>query len=298
MTKHFLKINLIFVLVGFMSQYGLAQDREAAETDSLWNTSGSVALTFANVGLENWAGGGVSSVSLGFVGNYKATRESEKTVWSNQFDLAYGLLKQKGNRTFRKTDDQLIILSQYGYKLNENWLLSGTFNFRSQIAPGYVYSEDNLGNEVRTKISNFLAPGYLTVNTGITYKNKDVFTATLAPITLKNTFVLDDDIEETQFGLDAGKDVRSEFGINLLATFKKEVMENVTFSSNLGLFASYSNLGAIDVNWETLLSMKVNKFINVTFGTQLIYDEDILIDGKNSLVQFKHALNVGLGYNF
>lgn len=298
MTKHFLKINLIFVLVGFMSQYGLAQDKEAAETDSLWNTSGSVALTFANVGLENWAGGGVSSVSLGFVGNYKATRESKKTVWSNQFDLAYGLLKQKGNRTFRKTDDQLIILSQYGYKLNENWLLSGTFNFRSQIAPGYVYSEDNLGNEVRTKISNFLAPGYLTVNTGITYKNKDVFTATLAPITLKNTFVLDDDIEETQFGLDAGKDVRSEFGINLLATFKKEVMENVTFSSNLGLFASYSNLGAIDVNWETLLSMKVNKFINVTFGTQLIYDEDILIDGKNSLVQFKHALNVGLGYNF
>ena len=130
MKKLVLTISFTFALISLMCQHSFAQDEEAAKPDSLWDTSGSVALTFANVGLENWAGGGVSSVSLGFAGNFKATRESDKTVWSNQFDLAYGLLKQKDNETFRKTDDQLIILSQYGYKLSEKWLISSSLNFR------------------------------------------------------------------------------------------------------------------------------------------------------------------------
>jgi len=277
-----------------------AQDEDTAKTDStsLWKQSGSVGLTFANVGLENWSGGGVSSVSLGFLGNYKAVRESDKTVWSHQVDFAYGLLRQRGNNTFRKTDDQFIYLSNFGYKIGKKWLITTTTNFRTQVAPGNEYGVDSVGEETRTKISNLLAPGYLTVNTGITYKEKDIFIATLAPITVKNTFVLDDDIDETAFGVDEGESVRAEFGINFLSGLTWKVMENVNLTSNLSLFASYEALGEIDVNWEALLNMKVNKYINASFGTQLIYDEDITLDGKNSLVQFKHALNIGLGISF
>jgi hypothetical protein len=49
--------------------------------------------------------------------------------------------------------------------------------------------------------------------------------------------------------------------------------------------------------------MKVNKYITTSFGTQLIYDEDVLItdeNGKtsNSKIQFKHVLNIGIGITF
>jgi len=285
------------MMVGFYQ--ASAQEEEAkADTTSLWKKTGSVGLNFANVGLENWAGGGVSSVSTGFIGNLKATRESDHTVWSHQLDIAYGVLKQRGNATFRKTDDQFIYLSQYGYKLTENWLITTTLNFRTQLAPGYEYGEDANGNETRTKISNLLSPGYLTVNTGITYKKGDIFTATFSPATVKNTFVLDDDVDETSFGLNEGESVRSEFGTTLLSSLNLKVMENVNFSSNLSLFASYASLGEIDVNWEALIAMKVNKYINASFGTQLIYDEDIAIDGVNSKIQFKHALTIGFGITF
>ena len=293
--------NLLLPLI-LLASPCFAQDdaKKDEKTDStqVWETTGSVGLTLANVGLENWAGGGVSSVSVGFVSSYKANRETENAVWNNQFDFAYGLLKQRGNNTFRKTDDQLIIQSQLGYKLSEHWLISGLLNFRTQISPGYEYGLDSLGEETRNKISNLLAPGYLTVNTGITYKIKKVFTATLAPLTVKNTFVMDDEINEVSFGLEQGNSIRSELGINFSANLNKKVMENVTISSGLALFANYKTLGEIDVNWEALLSMKVNKYINASFGTQLIYDQDIEIDNKNSLVQFKHALNIGIGITF
>lgn len=299
-----MKKQIIPVLIACLFLIGInqvvAQDEAKAATDttSLWKKSGSVGLNFANVGLENWAGGGVSSVSVGFIGNYKATRESDVTVWSHQLDLAYGVLKQRGNDSFRKTDDQFIYLSQYGYKLSEKWLITGGLNFRTQLAPGYEYGTDANGDETRDKISNLLSPGYLSINTGITYKHKDIFTATFSPATLKNTFVLDDGVDETSFGLDAGKTSRSEFGMSLLSSVNVKVMENVNFSSNLSLFASYEALGEIDVNWEALIAMKINKYLNASFGTQLIYDEDIAINGVNSKVQFKHALSIGLGLTF
>jgi hypothetical protein len=64
----------------------------------------------------------------------------------------------------------------------------------------------------------------------------------------------------------------------------------------------------MDVNWECLLTMKVNKFISATLGTQLIYDDDIAIaidnnddgitDESGPRVQFKEILAVGFSYKF
>lgn len=77
-------------------------------------------------------------------------------------------------------------------------------------------------------------------------------------------------------------------------------MENISFRSNLNMFTGYETFGDIDVNWETLLVMKVNQWFNATFGTQLIYDKDILVDTGDGVptdaVQFKHVLNFGLNF--
>ena len=65
---------------------------------------------------------------------------------------------------------------------------------------------------------------------------------------------------------------------------------------------------SMDVNWETLTSMKVNEYISATFSTNLIYDDDINIaqnydengvaQENGPAVQFKHVLGVGLTYKF
>jgi hypothetical protein len=307
-NKYRMKKVLLFSLIAILGTLGFsanAQDtEEVADSTKLWTKSGSVGLIFSNVGLENWTGGGVSSISLGLVSNFKVVRETDVSVWDNQIDFAYGGIKQDGNETFRKTDDQLIISSQYGYKISKKWSLSASANFRTQVAPAYTYKTDSVGNEIRNpRTTNFMAPGYLNSNIGLTYKTNKSFTATISPIANKTTFVLDKGVDETGFGLDEGDKVRAEFGYSLVSNYTKEVMKNVNFTTNLVLFADYENPTEIDVNWETLLAMKVNKYITTSFGTQLIYDEDVLItdeNGKtsNSKIQFKHVLNIGIGITF
>ena len=105
------------------------------------------------------------------------------------------------------------------------------------------------------------------------------------------------------------KNVRTEFGGYLRLFYQKEIIQNVSLQTKLDLFSNYlNNPGNIDVNWEVLVSMKVNKFISATIGTQLIYDDDILIgvdtnndgtvDAMGPRVQFKEVLTAGLTYKF
>ena len=277
---------------------------DTAQAQSPWVRSGSANLTFSNVGLSNWAGGGVSSVSLGAVVNLQANRETDKSIWTNQLDLAFGLISQEGQE-FRKTDDNLTFRTQYGYKLTPRWSIAGMAQLRTQFAQGFRFEDDpnNPGEERSVLISNIMAPGFLTTNIGSKYTYEKIFTATISPLTGKFTFVLDEELsEQGVFGVPPGDHVRREIGSNLEAELKLQVMKNVRFQTDLTLFANYENYGSWDVNWNTLLVFKVNDYINTTFGTQLIYDDDIAIQQDNGdvgpAVQFKNALTIGIGVSF
>ena len=78
-------------------------------------------------------------------------------------------------------------------------------------------------------------------------------------------------------------------------------------SSTLGLFSNYIELPKnIDINWDLLLLMKVNKYITVSINTTMIYDHDITIsqdkdgDGINEVngprLQFKEIMGIGFSY--
>ncbi len=278
-----------------------AQSQTTADSVK-WERNGSLGFTFANVGLSNWAGGGESSVSLGTIFNASAIRKATHSTWKNQIDFALGGAKL-GDKDFRKTDDAIILLSQYKRKINEKFGYSVSSILRTQLLEGNNYVADplNAGEEIAEKISNFMAPGYLSVNLGMEYSSGDVLTVSFAPAAGKFTFVMDDELSAAgAYGVDPGDKVRAEFGANMLTTLKLKLMDNITFQSNLNFFTAYNSFGNVDTNWETLLVMKVNKWFNATFGTQLIYDDDILIKGEDGNlsreIQFKHVLNLGVNF--
>ncbi len=243
--------------------------------------------------------------------NYK----KGKSAWDNSLDLGYGILKQNGNNV-RKTDDKIEFTSKYGRKAVKNWYYAGLVNFKSQMTAGYDYPDDS------TIISNFLAPGYVLGALGMDYKPSDELTVFISPLTIKATIVNDENLANAgAFGVDPaeydnlgnitkkGSNLRSEYGGYLRAQFKKDIMENVNFQTRIDLFSNYSEEPThIDVNWEVLIAMKVNKYISATVTTNLIYDHDIDIavdeDGDNipdafgPRVQFKEVLGVGLSYKF
>ncbi len=279
-----------------------------SDSTSNWKRSGSAALNFSNVGLSNWAGGGESTIAVGTVINLNADRETKRSTWSNNFKLQFGMARVGEGETnlFKKTDDLISLSTNYGYKISEKWCFAVTGDFRTQLANGNTYRRDPVTNEeeVDQLISRFMAPGYLQTSLGFQYKDK-FFTAGISPLASKFTFVFEDSLSNAgAFGVTPRDNIRAEWvGISFNGRFKINPIENVQFESGLMLFANYETLSLIDVSWETLLALKVNKYITTNFGTTLIYDHDVAIvdqDGisRNSKIQFRHVLNVGVAVNF
>ena len=158
---------------------------------------------------------------------------------------------------------------------------------------------------------------------GFDVKPNDNFSIFFAPVTGKFTIVNDSTLAKVgAFGVQKNeyKDVnnpfkitthykthREEFGGYFKMQYQTKVMENITFQTILELFSNYLDKGHnIDVNWTTLTTFKVNKFISATLATQLIYDDDVKVlrssgDQKGTVgpdVQFKQVLGVGLTYKF
>jgi len=275
-----------------------------ADTIQGWKKGGVFSLNLAQTSLTNWASGGQNSLAINGLVSAFANYKKDKTVWDNSLDLGYGLLKQGKNSNVMKTDDKIDFLSKYGHEAFKNFYYAALFNFKTQMSPGYNYPNDI------DKISTFLAPAYVLGAVGMDYKPNEYFSAFIAPLTAKLTIVNDQVLSDAgAFGVSNGESLKSEIGGYLRVIysrndFKSEFLSNVSFTTKIDLFSNYANNPQnIDVSWETLITLKVNKFISVNFNTHLLYDDDIKIpieagEAVGSKVQFKEILGVGFSYKF
>ncbi len=288
--------------------------------DSLrhWHHGGMFALNFAEASFTDWAAGGENSVSgqtrLHSFINYK----KDSTSWENGIDLAYGLLQQ-GRGITKKTDDKIDFTSKYSrYAFERVWYYSALLGFKSQFSPGYNY----LGDTAKTKISDFMSPGYVILAIGLDYKPNKHFSFFTAPLTGRTTIVQDQKLADAgDFGVDKavydaagnkikdGQHVRNEFGGYVRISYKADIMKNISLTSRCELFTNYlKNPQDVVVNAEILLAMKVNKYISASFDMQGIYDNDVniaidknhdgVIDAYGPRFQFQQVLGVGLTLKF
>lgn len=272
--------------------------------DTAWKIGGDININFSQVSLSNWSGGGQSSISLGSILNLHANYDKGKNLWNNKFQAAYGLIRQgkEKEQPIRKSDDLLILETQYGRRFSTNWFASTLVNFRTQFYKGEELREQADGSNKAFLVSEFMSPAYLQAALGFTFKKTKVLIFTLSPFTSKNTIVLNDHLNAL-FDVPEGKNIRAELGTSFNGNFKKELLKNVKLETNLNLFSSYKTLKNVDVNWTMNLVMKVNKFITSSVTTQLIYDDDIDVPRDNKATpgpatQFKSAINVGFAYTF
>ncbi len=284
---------------------------DAAEGDTIWRFNGLLGLNFSQSYFNNWAAGGQNSVSITALSNLNLKMNKGKHSWENILLLSYGQQAQD-NKSPIKTDDQIDFTSKYGYQMkSEQWLWSALFNFKTQFQPGYVIED---GNEIEPSFSDFMAPAFQYVALGVDWKPNPDLSVFMSPLTVKSTYV---NIERlaTEYGLELGETSRHEFGAYVNIMYSKDVFENVKLKTKLELFSNYSeNPQNIDVNWETIILMKVNNWLAASLTTSLIYDDDIMIvtnvteeeiDGeivvteqRGPRLQFKEVFALGLTAKF
>lgn len=271
------------------------------DTIKPWITGGVFSLNLAQSSFTNWAAGGQNSVALNGLINLSANYKKGKSALDNALTIGYGKMNQKGSDLgWVKTDDRIDLQSKYGRQATDKWFYSALFSFKTQMARGYNYPNTT------DKISDLLAPGYLLFSLGMDYKPSPVFSAFLSPVTSKNTIVRDEYLSSVgAFGVEPGKKFRGELGAYANLMFKKdEIVKNVNFMSKLDLFSNYlHNPQNVDISWENLLVLKVNRFISATINTLLVYDDDIKIMTPEDEVgrqrtQFKEVIGVGFTYKF
>ncbi|KAB2810180.1 DUF3078 domain-containing protein [Phaeocystidibacter luteus] len=277
-----------------------AQDADSTKSSN-WTYAGLYSFSMSQTSLTNWNAGGENSLNLSALIRQAADFENEDWTWANTFSATYAVNYQGSSAL--KTGDNLEYTTRLDRNINEKktWRTSAFLNFRTQFVDGFE------NREATKPISTFMAPGYLTAGLGFTYKQED-FTLYVSPVTLKQTYVLDDSLSaKGAFGVDAGSTLRNEVGASLNASYTKAITPTLDVTSNLNLFSNYvENPQNIDVNWETIFLLQAWENITVSWHLHLIYDDDILVQNPDPVsgdftspgTQFKSVLGLGISYAF
>ncbi len=312
--KKIILLALLFCLVE--NNYAQIVRTTLPDTTSNWIKKNKVGLDITQITFLNWNAGGNTSVSGLAKGNFERKYLKDNMMWNNELVIRYGINKQEGQAA-RKTDDQLLINSTFGYRTDtiSHWFYGAKFSFSNQFANGYAYPNTELA------ISKPFAPAYVFLGIGTNYTRDDLnFDLYMSPLTMKMTLVFDERLanqgaygvtkaEYDSFGnlIRKGKNIRTEVGALISGKWKKTIFENIEMENRLTLYSDYlNNFGNIDVDWQLQLEMTVNKYVKANIFTHLIYDDDIKtkedVAGvqvtKGPKIQLKQILGIGLSYSF
>lgn len=294
------KIVLIFALVS-TAFFGYSQDLPKTDTTKRWTIHGENTFLINQSSYSNWSAGGVNAFAGNLIFNYDFNYKKDKWSWDNKVILGYGLSKQQ-DLGVRKNDDRIILNSLLGRQASKFWLYTFYMNFQTQFAKGYNYT-----NNSKTLISNLLAPAYLTFGPGFAYKKSDNFRVNISPAAARVIIVNDDELSNKgAFGVDPGKKTSFEFGASLDAYYKVNIAENISLENILKLYSNYLDKPQnVYTDYTINLFLKVNKFVTVNAGAQLIYDDNTQIpfekDGvlsSHPALQVKQIFGAGLTYKF
>jgi len=291
MKKHFLALGLILsATLNVWAQEADTSEEPKTDTIKAWSVTGQNTLMLNQASFSNWIGGGANNVGWLAGVNYNFTYEKDKNLWESNVILGYGQNNTEGTGT-RKTQDVININTNYGREFAKSWYVSGGIGFESQFASGY---EDG-NNPSAAKISNWMAPGYLNVGVGVTYRPNDNFSLTMRPANARWTFVTDPDLQMAgNYGLkNDGDSSVFQFGFLADAFYKVKIMENIDLENRASLFSNYlDHPERMVLTYDGILNMKINKFISANLTLGLRYDHNQI-----KKMQVKQTLGVGFSYN-
>ncbi len=278
MKKTFVFILFLFIIIISKSH---AQSDTSLKTG--WTPRGTVALNLSQISFSNWVQGGEDALSFAGLGHFGVLYHSKKWDFYNFLKLAYG--KSKSSGTVKTTDNELrfntLLIRHLGWKVNPYF----SNEVRSSISNGYDYS---VTPEVQT--TAFFDPGYITQSLGFIYSVKR-FSSRLGvglQEVITNKFTNFSDDPETA---DKVEKFKLETGIESVTEANLDLMQNILYSSRLRLFSRFNSLDVWDVNWDNIITAKVNDYINVNLSVNMIYEK------KASMkTQIKEALQVGFSY--
>ena len=276
-----------------------------------WKYHSETSFALNQASLTNWVKGGESNISTSFdITGYADYTNKPYNITSNNFArLKYGLIAS-GDKGVRKNLDLLETNSKINHKAFGKFDFSGIMLFKTQLARGYNYPNDSVA------VSKFMNPGILTLGIGLDYKPNKNTSINFSPVSYKGTYVPDTaNIDQTKYGIAANRKSKNEFGASFMISNVYRPNTTVAITNRFQLFTNYINKPQnIDIDWEMIVTAKLNWFTDVRFNTHLIFDDDTKTPTydkenkpvlgpdnqikKTARIQFKEILGLSFFFRF
>ena len=283
MKKLFFSLSVLLAMQAFSQE-------TLVDSTKHWSVLGQNTLMLNQAAFSNWVGGGANNIGWLAGTNYNFTYKKDKNLLENNIILGYGQNDTQGLGK-RKTQDIINLNTNYGYEIGKNWYASAGAGLLTQFTNGYADGN----NPSAAKISNFMAPGYVNLGAGFTYRPSENFTATLRPANARWTFVLDKDLQVAgNYGLkNNGDSSVFQFGFLGTAMYKLKLMENMNLTNTASVFSNYlDHPERLVLGYGGILNMKINKYVSSNITLDLLYDHNQI-----KKTQMKQTLGVGFAYN-
>ena len=291
------------------------QEEAAAPKPVYWTRSLMTNLNFAQTLLRDWAAGGSNNYTMTGYVDANANYAKDKMIWNNRLQVDYGFLYSADKPILQKVKDRIYLESKWGYETPIRHLsYSAGFDFKTQIDNNYTYGTPTGADPTvadwkaaRTLKSGLFSPAYASLGIGLLWTPKPWFSLNVAPLT--GGFVIVDNPElRKAYGMELEDDgvnykgSRFELGAQVKADANFTINDNLKYTTQLVLFSNYlKNPQNIRVNWDNKVFWKMAKFFTLTFSTNMIYDDTVLItndDHPNGFRtwQLKEFFEIGFSY--
>ncbi len=318
---------LLFLYLILSSFYSFSSGNVSADTtkqkaDSIkaWKINNGFFITFNQIAFSNWSAGGETSISGKANNDFSVSYSKNRFKFYHESRLAFGMVGYFHKR-IEKTDDKIDMITSFGQTFSKKWATTALISFKSQFARGYKYPDDS------TVISEFMAPGYLTLSLGANFKPNDAFQLFLSPVSGKFTFVLNQALaDKGAYGvkkaiydtsgnlIQHGERMLGELGINIVTSYSKTLMKNIKLNSILNLHNNFleekrSEVWIFDVDWDTKIVFKINKLFATLFYFHMKYDKNAklpvyetddegneVVVGYKAKVQIKESLGLSITF--
>jgi hypothetical protein len=308
-NPEFFSKNKIIILVSGLLLFNVTLNPASGQADSasgapakLWKFGGTFVVNINESSFTNWVAGGDNQTGLATILKPVLNFDNKKWSWASDIDLRYGVQKIQSEKP-KKSDDSFRFTTKLGRSISKYWKFGGMYTLSTQLISTY-----DTDNEARL-LSTFMAPGYTDLSLGFDYTPNAHLGVYLTPANIRSTYVLNDTLSgRGDFGVKPGKKVLVDFGPSAYLTFKDEVLKNVLVDTKLSVFQNIINkTGNPVVNWDAIITMKINKYLSTSFTFTLFYDPNSKIDikdaqgnvtGSEARLQFKQTLGVGLNLNW
>lgn len=291
------------------------QEEAAAPKPVYWTRSLMTNLNFAQTMLRDWAAGGSNNYTMTGYVDANANYAKDKMIWNNRLQIDYGFLYSADKPILQKVKDRIYFESKWGYETPIQHLsYSANFDFKTQIDNNYNYGTPTGADPTvadwkaaRTLKSGLFSPAYASLGLGLLWTPKPWFSLNVAPLT--GGFVIVDNPElRKAYGMELEDDgvnyksSRFELGAQVKADANFTINDNLKYTTQLVLFSNYlKNPQNIRVNWDNKVFWKMAKFFTLTFSTNMIYDDTVLItndDHPNGFRtwQLKEFFEIGFSY--